>query len=176
MRRSLLVVLLVFSVAGCQSSSDWTPIQSPAAAPNFTLPQLTGDPVSLEAFRGHPVIMEFWATWCGPCHYSTPSLEAIYREHRNRGVSVLLINEGESAQALRTWVKGRFTAPILLDDEGRVAALYGVTGLPTLIVVDRDGRIRYARSGYSGGLEQNLRRIMNDLLAAAPAEAHGGSR
>ena len=175
MRRWLLVVLLACAVSGCESSSDWAPIQSPVAAPNFTLPQLTGGSISLAAFRDHPVIMEFWATWCGPCHYSTPSLEAIYREYRNQKVSVLLINEGESAETVRTWVKGRFTAPILLDEEGRVAALYSVSGLPTLIIVDRDGRIRYVRSGYSGGLEQHLRRVLKDLLAS-PTAGHGGSR
>ena len=150
---------------GCQpSTSDWPRVTPSVPAPDFTLPTLDGGTVTLADQRGRVVIMEFWATWCPPCRYSTPSLEAIHRRYRNRGVTVLLINAGESVERIKAWAERRFTAPILLDEEGQVAQLYQVSGVPQLFVVDQDGQIVYDRSGYRGGLEHNLKVILNELL------------
>jgi thiol-disulfide isomerase/thioredoxin len=125
---------------------------------------LDGDAVSLSDFRGRVVIMEFWATWCGPCRYSTPSLEAIYRRYRDRGVTVLLINEAEPIDRVRSWAGRRFTAPILLDQTGGVARLYRVSGIPQLFIVDQGGQLIVDHSGYRGGLERNLRAMLTELL------------
>jgi len=168
---TLLVALLVF--IGCKPagiSSEWERVEPPRAAADFTLPQLNGDPVSLSALRGRPVVMEFWATWCAPCRYSTPSLEAVYRRYQDRGVVVLLVNQGESAEQIRAWSGKRFTAPMLLDHDGAVAGRYGVVGIPRLFILDRDGHIIFDHSGYAGGLERNLHVILDHLLTHA---AHG---
>ena len=108
--------------------------------------------------------MEFWATWCGPCQFSTPSLDLTYRRYRDQGVTVLLINQDESAEAIRRWVKGRFVAPILLDPDHAVANRYHVNGIPSLFIVDRAGQIQYASSGYRGRLEYNLKIVLDELL------------
>lgn len=163
-----LISLGLLVVAGCEpAASNWTPLEPSVPAPEFSLPALGGGRVSLSDVRGQVVIMEFWATWCGPCHYSTPSLEAIYRAYHHRGVTVLLVNAGESAEDVRAWAGQRFTAPILLDEDGQVARLYQVHGIPRLLVIDQGGQIRYDRSGYAGGLELNLKLILTDLLAEA---------
>ncbi len=153
--------------------SDWKQVEPRVEAPTFTLPQLDGTPVNLSDYRGRVVIMEFWATWCGPCRYSTPSVEAIYRRNRDRGMTVLLVNEGEAAEPVRVWAGQRFTAPILLDRDGRVGARYGVAAIPTLFIIDQEGRLMYRHGGYGGGLERSLQRILDELLAVAPAAAHG---
>jgi thiol-disulfide isomerase/thioredoxin len=150
-------------------TGDWKRIDPPVPAPEFTLAQLEGEPASLSGFRGRVVIMEFWATWCGPCRYSTPSLEAIYKRHRDRGVAVLLINEGETVERIRRWAGKRFTAPILLDQDGSVSGRYGVGGIPALFVVDQAGRLVYRHGGYGGGLERSLRVILEELLPKHPA-------
>ena len=165
--------LLGFSLlllCGCEAdtiSSDWKRIDPPGEAPSFTLAQLNGGEVSLADLRGRVVIMEFWATWCGPCRFSLPSLDVIYRRYRDRGVNVLLINEGESPEAVRRWSGRRLTAPILLDEDARVGQTYGVTGIPRLFIVDQAGRIVYAHAGYGGGLERNLKLILETLLGAS---------
>ncbi len=144
--------------------SDWTPLDPRPAAPEFDLQTLRGETVRLSEYRGRVVVMEFWATWCGPCRYSTPSLEVIYRMFRNRGVVVLLINQGETAETIQRWAEKRFTAPILLDREFQVARLYGVHSIPRLFVIDQEGRIVYDKSGYRGGLESNLTAVLSRLL------------
>ena len=165
-RRVWVVVLLVGLTAGCGTeTTDWAPLEPRVPAPDFVLPALDGGPVRLSDLRGNLVVIEFWATWCGPCRYSTPSLEVIFRRFRDRGVSVLLVNQGESAEQITRWSERRFTAPILLDQEFRVAKHYGLQGIPRLFVIDREGRIVYDKSGYGGGLEQNLRVILTQLLA-----------
>ncbi len=166
--RALLSVCVVVFV-GCESttlSPDWTRLEPPIVAPEFTLPQLDGAPVTLSGLRGRIVIMEFWATWCGPCRISTPSLDAIYRRYRDRHVTVLLINEGDSATQVRQWAERRFIAPILLDRDGDVGRLYRLAGIPELFVLNQEGRIVYAHSGYSGGLEHNVGLILDELLTA----------
>jgi peroxiredoxin len=170
----------VVCVGGCEPEgigADWRRIEPKVAAPGFTLPQLSGGQVSLADYRGRVVILEFWATWCGPCRFSVPSLDVVYKRYRDRGLQVLLINEGEEAEKVRRWALRRFTAPILLDQGSRVGARYGVSGIPQLYVVDQEGRLVFAHDGYSGGLERNLKLILEELLPpvrepSAPA-AHG---
>ncbi len=165
MKKQLL--LLMFLAVGCSPthlSEEWQRIANPVEAPDFTLNALSGPPVTLSSLRGRIVIMEFWATWCGPCRMSTPSIEAIYREHKDKPVSVLLINAGEDAAAVREWAGNRFTATILLDIEGTVRRQYGVSSIPQLFVVDKQGHITYDKSGYGGGLEQSLRLVIKQLL------------
>ena len=160
----------VVCVAGCgpeRIGSDWKAIQPSVAAPDFTLPQLEGPPVTLSALKGRVVVMEFWATWCGPCRFSLPSLEVIHRRYHDRGVSVLLINEGENEREIRRWAGRRFTAPILLDATQEVGERYEVRAIPRLFLVDQTGHIVYAHEGYGGGLEQSLSQILDQLLSGS---------
>jgi len=168
MRLRCAFLLSVCCVAGCGPEtvgSDWRRLEQPVEAPDFTLAQLDGPPVSLSDYRGRVVIMEFWATWCGPCRMSTPSLEAVYKQHRDKPVTILLVNAGESIEKIRSWTTQRFTAPILLDADGEVQRRYSVGGIPQLFIIDQRGVVIYRHGGYRGGLERNLRLILHELLA-----------
>ena len=163
-------LLLIAVVAGCRPetiSSDWQRVEPPVQAPEFSLPQAGGGSVSLADLRGKVVIMEFWATWCGPCRQAMPSLEVIFKRYRHQGVTVLLVNQGETEEVVRKWAKQRFTAPILLDQDQQVGLRYSVHSLPRLMIIDQGGKLVYTHSGYGGGLEYNLKLILNDLLGAA---------
>jgi peroxiredoxin len=160
----LVVLLLLTSCGSNRLAGDWQPLNPPIPAPEFTLQKLDGGSVTLSELRGRVILMEFWATWCGPCRHSTPSLDVIYRRFHDRGVEVLLVNAGEAPEAVRHWAERRFTATILLDPDHSVARLYGVSGIPRLVIIDQEGRILYDKSGYRGGLEQNLTILLNELL------------
>ena len=146
-------------------SPAWRHLDPRIAAPDFTLPSLTGEPVQLSTLRGRIVVMEFWATWCETCRVTLPSLETFSRRYQDKGVTVLLIDYQESASEVRRWAGRRFTAPMLLDLDGRVTAQYRVRGTPTLFVMDRAGRLAVQHEGYEGGLEPALAQVLDSLLA-----------
>jgi thiol-disulfide isomerase/thioredoxin len=163
--------LVLVAAVGCELpgiTSDWRRIEPSVAADPFTLESLDGPPVALTALKGRVVVMEFWATWCGPCRFSLPSLELIAKRYRDRGVSVLLINNGEERDTIRTWAERRYTSPILIDEGGKIADRYGIQAIPRLFIADQAGRLVWTHQGYGGGLEHNLTLILDELLAATP--------
>jgi len=173
--RISLGLFFALGAIGCDSGaigSDWQRLEPPVAAADFTLPGLDGKAVSLSDYRGRLVIMEFWATWCGPCRSSLPSLEAIFRRYHDRGVTVLLVNQEETPERIRRWAGKRFTAPILLDESGDVAGRYRVEGIPQLFIIDQEGKIVYRHDGYGGGLERSLELILQELLPQPPSTDH----
>jgi cytochrome c biogenesis protein CcmG, thiol:disulfide interchange protein DsbE len=115
-----------------------------AGAPgvSFDLPLLGGATDSLARHRGSVVVMNFWATWCPPCKEEMPALEQLAREDRGRGLVVLGIDQGESADAARGFVRAHgITFPILLDADQKYASSYVSIGLPTTVIIGRDGHV-----------------------------------
>jgi len=111
--------------------------------PNLTLPAFDGPPVSLAAFRGHPVILNFWASWCIPCRDEAPLLQGTWEEFRSQGLIVLGIDTRDLEGPARKFMKEfRITYPNTRDPDGTVAQLFGTTGVPETFFIDRDGRIR----------------------------------
>jgi peroxiredoxin len=112
------------------------------AAPDFTLSLTTGETVSLSDFRGQPVVLNFWATWCPPCRAEIPFFQNASRQY-NGQVAVLGINDGESLPTVSPFVtEFGMTYPVLLDIDSEVSILYRVAALPTTIFIDRDGVIQ----------------------------------
>ena len=114
-------------------------------APDFSLPVIAnGDPgarVKLSELRDKVVVLDFWASWCGPCAMQAPILERIAQRHRD-DVVVLGINVCDSPQVARSYVRNkRLSYPNVADDEGEVQAKYGASTLPTVVLIDRSGNI-----------------------------------
>lgn len=114
------------------------------AAPDFRLRTLDGHVARLSDYRGRFVLVNFWASWCGPCRGETPDLEAFYRQYRDRGLVVLGVNQQESESTARALAEQfAVSYPILLDRSGGVSDGYRVsTGLPISFFIDRDGIIQ----------------------------------
>lgn len=116
-------------------------------APAFQTVDLAGTATSLQEYRGRVVVLNFWATWCPPCRVEMPELDAYQAEMGDR-VTILGIDMGEPPGAILPFVHQyglRF--PILLDETGTIAASYGITGLPTSLIVDRSGIVRERVTG-----------------------------
>jgi thiol-disulfide isomerase/thioredoxin len=120
------------------------------AAPVFALRDDRGSPVSLTQYRGRVVIMNLWASWCPPCRAEMPDLQRLEEANAQRGLVVVGVNEGESAQRARTFAASlRIRFPIWIDDGQRYGRIYAALGLPTTVIVDPDGVIV---KGFDGPL------------------------
>ena len=131
------------------------------AAPDFELTDLSGNAVRLSELKGHPVLLNFWATWCGPCEVEMPAIQDRY-EHNQSDLSVLAINFDEPEQDVRQYA-GRLglTFDILLDPGAKVQDLYRVRGYPTSFLVDAEGviRVHHVGSMSEEQLDQYLQQV-----------------
>lgn len=118
-------------------------------APEFQLSDLEGKTKSLSQYRGHVVLLNFWATWCKPCTKEMPAMQAAYDELKDQGLVVLAVNELEDLDRVREHISEHgHTFPVLLDHDNRIANMYGVVGLPVTVFIDETGRIQeYIRGG-----------------------------
>jgi cytochrome c biogenesis protein CcmG, thiol:disulfide interchange protein DsbE len=120
--------------------------------PDFSLPVVVGGEKdsrqSLQALRGKIVLMDFWASWCGPCRQTLPAVEQLAKDASKKNLVVLGINQGESPETIRQFFSGHDPGySILSDADGAVSSNLGVNGLPTLVVVDPQGKLRGSISG-----------------------------
>jgi thiol-disulfide isomerase/thioredoxin len=113
-----------------------------APAASYQVKRLDGASDSLDRYRGKVVLVNLWASWCAPCRSESPALEQLYQENRARGLVVLGIDQGESAEAAGAFARELHLGyPILLDEGQQYGRAYAAVGLPTSIVVDRTGHI-----------------------------------
>ncbi|HEX9107921.1 MAG TPA: TlpA disulfide reductase family protein, partial [Longimicrobiales bacterium] len=131
---------------------DTVPVQSGLPAPAFGAPSLRGDTLQLESLRGKVVLLNAWATWCEPCRWEMPAIERLYQQYGSKGLVVVAVSqdqapgpdalEGGTLQNVASFVaQNGLTFPVLLDPRGRLQQLYGIVGLPTTFIIDRQGRI-----------------------------------
>ncbi len=157
--QSLPDSLFVFTPPqGAQQVQVLGPRSAPTGreAKDFTLEDLNGRPVRLSDLRGKVVILEFWASWCEPCRYEMPVVEALQQRFKDEGLVVLGINDEDPPIARRYVEQGGYTFPTLFDKSQAVAGLYGVRAIPALFVIDRQGEIVGRHSGYGPGSEEKI--------------------
>jgi peroxiredoxin len=141
-----------------------------AAASEFQLPALDGGTVRLADLRGRVVLLNFWATWCGPCREEMPGLAALATELGPRGLVVVAVSVREPRTKVEPFVRDfRLRFPVALDEEGTVTAQYHVFALPTTVVVDRHGRHVGTALGIRDWTGGDARAYVRGLLAAPEA-------
>jgi len=134
---------LLPALAGAGSRSE-----APRQAPRFDLPARAGS-VSLDSLRGKVVLVDFWASWCGPCRASFPWLREMSDRYGPKGLAVVAIDLDKDRKAADAFLE-EFPAPftVAFDPAGRTAEAFGVRAMPTSFLVDRAGRVVYAHAGF----------------------------
>jgi len=123
-------------------------------APAFTLAARGGTDVSLAQYKGQVVMINFWASWCGPCRQEMPLLESIYKKYGKMGFTMLGVNVEPDSNAANEWLKATpVSFPILYDKDSKVSKLYDVEGMPNTVIIDRSGKLRVLHRGYKPGDE-----------------------
>ena len=150
-RRSVLLLAGLMVAVGMAGA---TSVEISGPAPDFTLKDRDGNTVSLSDLKGQVVLINFWATWCGPCRKEMPLLEQLHARYEPLGFKLLGVNVEEgnvNAEAFLT--ETPVTFPILFDPENQVSKLYDVSAMPSTVLVDRQGNMRYLHHGYQDGYE-----------------------
>ena len=187
--RTILVLTILLSIllsfAGCititgeetvpETTTAFSPGSTPTVgvaprvgwlAPGFELADLDGQSVSLESLRGQYVMLNFWATWCGPCRAEMPFIQEIYKspDWPAQGLSIVAVNVGESASQAEAFMdEFGFEFRVLLDSASRTAAAYNIRGIPSTFFIDRDGIIRDIRVGTFRSRAE-IEAILTDLI------------
>ncbi len=158
-------VLLLASLLLGSGVASATMLQPKSPAPDFTLRSVDGPNLRLQEQRGRVVLVNFWASWCGPCRQEMPQLNKLYDKYRDSGFVLLGINIDNNAQtATELASKLGVSFPVLLDTDKAVSKLYDVSTMPLTVVIDRDGRVRYLHHGYREGFEQTYEQQIRALL------------
>jgi thiol-disulfide isomerase/thioredoxin len=134
-------------------------------APNFTLKSLGGKNLKLSEMAGNVVLINFWASWCAPCREEMPLLNDLHKKYEPLGFTVLGVNVEEDAKNARDFLKNfPVDFPVLLDNKNQVSKKYNVIAMPTTVVVDRDGNMRFLHQGYKPGDEEKYRKMVKKLV------------
>jgi peroxiredoxin len=159
-RRSLLGLVMLAAASAAGAS-----VAPKAMAPDFTLRQIDGPNLRLGEQRGRVVMVNFWATWCGPCRVELPQLARLHDKYRGSGFLLLGVNIDEDPGAARALAgKLGLKFPVLLDTDKKVVGSYDLNAMPATVLIDKDGRVRHLHRGYREGVEQTYEQQVRELL------------
>jgi peroxiredoxin len=162
---ALLAALMALALPGWAAADAAADSVAPAAAPAFTLQSTSGQQVSLAQFKGDVVMINFWASWCGPCRQEMPLLDSIYRKYKDMGFELIGVNVEPDSKAANAWLKVTpVTYPVLYDPQSQVSQLYQVQAMPTTVIIDRTGTVRYLHRGYVPGDENAYLNSIRSLI------------
>ncbi|MGQ9880399.1 MAG: redoxin family protein [Armatimonadota bacterium] len=136
-------------------------------APDFTLTDMEGNPVSLSDLKGKVVFLDFWATWCPPCQKSLPHTQSLSQHEKAKSgeLVVLAINAREEADQVKQFMQEKgFSFRVLMDKDGAVLDKYKVQGIPTFVLIDREGKVAWVQIGFGSGTEKLMEEALNKAL------------
>ncbi len=158
MRKSLAAALVLLATA-VTAGTDQAP------APDFSLKSDSGENLRLSELRGEVVLINFWASWCGPCRQEMPVLSELHDKYKAMGFTVLGVNVEENSDEARKLLKDMpVSFPVLFDNDSSVSKQYDVAAMPSTVLVDRNGNMRYLHKGYKPGLEETYVQQVRSLL------------
>lgn len=155
--------LLTLTLASPASWSASALVGQPA--PDFALRSLGDENLRLSEHLGEVVVVNFWATWCGPCRQEMPLLDALYNKYRLAGLTLLSVNLDDSVERAAEMAQTlKVTYPVLIDDRKEVSRSYDVGTMPLTVIIDREGVVRYVSEGFKPGYEKRYAEKLRELL------------
>ncbi len=159
------VLLAGALAAGIAGAAVNAPLAIGTPAPAFRLGSADGRAVELARLRGKVVMINFWASWCGPCRKEMPILEQLNRQYRSKGLALIGVNVEPDSRVALDWLKATpVSFPILFDSDSTVSKLYQVAGMPNTVILDRQGTVRYIHRGYQAGAENEYLDQIRQLI------------
>jgi peroxiredoxin len=161
LKTALLGILFSILAASSMAASDL----AGQTAPDFALKSASGKNLRLSEYRGDVVMINFWATWCGPCRQEMPLLDELYSRYQRVGFSLLGVNiDDDSRRAMQMVEDLGVQFPVLFDERKEVSRLYQVEAMPVTILLDREGTVRHVHHGYKPGYEEKYLTEIRSLL------------
>jgi len=140
-------------------------VTTQSAAPDFTLKTAEGRNLRLQEQRGQVVMVNFWASWCGPCKQEMPHLNRLFGKYQASGFTLLGVNvDDDPRQATAVAARMGLKFPVLLDADKAVVKRYDMGSMPATVLIDRDGRVRYLHRGYREGMEASYEQQIRELV------------
>ena len=160
---SLLAVVLISMFAAPISQAAMPKVGT--VAPDFTLKSSNGKNLRLSEHRGEVVMINFWATWCGPCREEMPLLNRLHEKYRKAGFTLLGVSVDDKPQAAKDMARQLGIGfPVLFDDDKQLSRRYDIDAMPSTLLIDRDGKVRYIHRGYRPGYETRYEEQIKELL------------
>lgn len=151
-----LTALLLVPVTGMSISGK---------APDFTLKSRDGKNLRLSDYRGQVVMINFWASWCGPCRQEMPLLEDLYKRYSKLGFTIVGVNVDTDSSKANNYLKDvSVSFPIVYDTGNTVSKSFNVNAMPTTVIVDRNGNMRFLHQGYKPGYENEYKKQVKQLI------------
>jgi len=136
-----------------------------SAAPDFTLKSRSGKNLRLSDYRGQVVMVNFWASWCGPCRQEMPILEKMFKRYGKLGFVILGVNTEQDSSKANAYLRDiKVSFPIMYDTTSQVSKTYNVKAMPTTVIIDRNGKMRYLHAGYKSGYEKDYKKQIKKLI------------
>jgi len=161
--RSMLVKII--TIVLLSTSLKLAALDIGQLAPDFTLKNTQGINLNLAEQRGQIIVINFWASWCGPCRKEMPILQTFHQKYQPLGVSVWGVNVEQENQAGQDFLADLdLSFPIFFDSSNKISANYQVEAMPTTVIVDRGGKVRYVFRGYKDGYEKKYAKAIKKLI------------
>ena len=158
-KRCTMAAIVIASTAFAAGGGDSGP------APAFTLTALSGQQGALSQYKGQVVMVNFWATWCGPCQQEMPLLDQMYKKYKPAGFTLIGVNVDKEEPAVKELLARKpVSFPILLDPANQVSKAYHVDEMPSSVIIDRKGDIRWVHLGYRPGDENDYQDRIRQLI------------